>query len=105
MIVQYVVEWIDRGYYAKHQPTYEWCFTNDIQKAAAYKSLKSAEQRAFGDRFGMGHSMKPYRLVKVDGNHVILEEPGGFITPSVQQQLKKQEKDPEITLASLKGKK
>ena len=30
MVKQYVVEWKDVGYYAQKQPTYEWCFTKDI---------------------------------------------------------------------------
>ena len=29
----------DKGYYANNQPTYLWCFTDDVNKAKLYKTL------------------------------------------------------------------
>lgn len=100
MVKQYVVEWKDVGYYAQKQPTYEWCFTKDIAKAKPYKSQKLANERGGGTDYGMGHDYRPFRLVEVDGNFVIVTEPGKFKTRE-EPQKKILEKGPEITLASL----
>lgn len=33
------------GYYAQHQPRYEWSFTHDIEKALFYKTEEGAKER------------------------------------------------------------
>ena len=103
MVTLLLVEWEGRGYYAKAQPSYNWCFTADREKALSYASEKAAMQRATGSRFGTGHGYRPWRLVKVDGNFEMLEEPGLFRAdnPFLKKRLAK---GAEITLASLKGK-
>lgn len=41
----YLVEFKGDGYYAKKQPTYEWCFTPNPEEATQYASLATAEKR------------------------------------------------------------
>ncbi len=48
----YLAQYSD-GYYANHQPHYEWSFTNDISKAKEYKSFKAALERATGYHKGI----------------------------------------------------
>lgn len=45
MTTIYCVWFKDHGYYAKHQPTYEWCFTSDKEKANVYQTLDGARAR------------------------------------------------------------
>ena len=40
----YIVKF-DKGYYAKKQPTYEWCYTDDILEAYTWKSLTAAKSK------------------------------------------------------------
>lgn len=105
MVTLLLVEWEGRGFYAKAQPTYAWSFTQDRTKATTYRSERSAMQRATGSRFGSGHGNRPWRLVKVDGNFELLEEPRPFCAenPFLKANVVGS-KGPEITLAMLKGK-
>ena len=104
MIRQYVVEWQGFGYYAKAQPTYEWCVTSDLEKAATYKREKGALERACGCNFGSGQPSKTYRLTIVDGNFNVLSV-GEWTTKPIPKPKEKQSKDPEISLEMLMGKK
>ena len=98
-----LVEWEGLGFYARAQPTYAWCFTDDRTKANPYRSERSAMQRAAGNRFGAGHGNRPWRLVKVDGNFELLEEPGPFRVDNPSRKPPQPKGEP-ITLAMLKGK-
>lgn len=106
MVYLLLVEWEGLGFYARAQPTYAWCFTNDRTKALPYRNERSAVQRATGTRFGSGHKNRPWRLVKVDGNFELLEQPGPFRADNPFLKHKEPlDKGPEITLAQLlKGK-
>jgi len=60
---------IDRGYYARHQPHYHWSFTEDLEKAYLYKSLKGASDRyhyakGLFDAIGVRISIKKVRIVQ-----------------------------------------
>lgn len=104
MVYLLLVEWEGLGYYARSQPTYEWCFTSDRTKANPYRNERSAIQRACGNRYGSGHGNRPWRLVKVDGNFNLLEEPGPFRTDDVSvKRMAPSQRGPEITFATLKG--
>lgn len=105
MVTLFLVEWEGKGFYAKSQPTYDWCYTTDREKAQPYRSEKAAMERAIGSRYGVGHGYRPWRIVKVDGNFELLEPPGPFRpdNPFLKHKLQR-EKEPEITLASLKKK-
>ena len=105
MVYLLLVEWEGLGYYARSQPTYEWCFTTDRTKANPYRNERSAIQRACGNRYGAGHGNRPWRLVKVDGNFNLLEEPGPFRTDDVSvKRAPSFDKGETITLASLQRK-
>lgn len=42
----YIVHFKDLGYYAEKQPNYAWSFTDDIQLAKRYKTIKGANKQA-----------------------------------------------------------
>lgn len=53
-MIVYCVFFEEHGYYAKDQPTYEWCFTDDPEKANVYRSLGGAFERG-EDGFGLSY--------------------------------------------------
>ena len=44
----YLVKFGDSGYYAKHQPNYQWSFTDDPLEANPYATIKNAKARGEG---------------------------------------------------------
>jgi hypothetical protein len=46
--ITYLANFGSLGYYAQHQPDYNWSFTHDITKALQYKTLNGALDRLFG---------------------------------------------------------
>lgn len=53
MTTIYCVWFKDHGYYAKNQPTYEWCFTPDKEKANVYQTLDGAYARGeYSSKYG-----------------------------------------------------
>lgn len=100
MIVElYLAEVEGKGYYARSQPTYEWCFTTDVTKAAIYRSLRTAQYRVASHKHGSGHGNRPWRVVKVDGNLNILEQPP--FQPFPVKETTKWQVGETITLATL----
>lgn len=55
----YLVEFEGSGYYAKKQPTYEWCFTKNVDEAYQYSTRKGANSR------GMDSISKHFRIVEL----------------------------------------
>jgi hypothetical protein len=46
-MVKYCAYFEGRGYYAKHQPHYEWSFTEHVEDALEYKTLEGCMERLF----------------------------------------------------------
>ena len=99
-VTLYLAEAEGKGYYARRQPTYEWCFTTNIAEAATYRTAKGAQDRLASYKHGSGHGHSPWRVVKVDGNLNILEQPPFQIFP-VPKPKSASEKGETISLASL----
>lgn len=97
----YLAEVYGKGYYARSQPTYEWCFTRDMSKAATYRTMENAQARVASDRYGSGHGRQPWRVVTVDGNLNVLEAPEFQNYPRAAVS-KTSERGETITLSTLK---
>lgn len=103
MLEQYVAEIDGHGYYAKAQPTYAYCYTTMITKAAVFKTLNGAQRRADQCVSVEGRDMleKPaHRVIKIDGNFVELTNPEWVQYVEPPERII--EVGPEITLASLR---
>jgi len=74
----YVMWFEGKGYYAKHQPHYEWSFTDNIHAAQLYKTLKTADDylvRGCKKYETTGQVMSAVKVRHIEDGQMISEYP------------------------------
>lgn len=87
----YLAYFKDLGYYANHQPNFQWSFTDDIMKANEYTTRDGVLERLVS---GAHHYKAVGEIVTVEKvTTVINREVYEGMSPSELKELKKQEKE------------